>query len=58
MRLYWVAESEDKNMNWQEIKALLTAFLQNFTLPPQHIEPELKPIPIPVEARRPEQRRY
>ncbi|MGC1507892.1 hypothetical protein [Ketobacter nezhaii] len=45
-------------MNWQEIKALLTAFLQNFTLPPQHIEPELKPIPIPVEARRPEQRRY
>ena len=44
-------------MNWQEIKALLTAFLQNFTLPSQPVEPQLKPIPIPVEARRPEQQR-
>jgi len=46
-------------MNWQEIKTSLAAFFQSFALPfVQQNEPELKPIPIQVEARRPEQRRY
>lgn len=45
-------------MNWQEIKASLTAFLQSFALPfMQQNEPELRPIPIKQEPRV-DQRRY
>lgn len=51
-------------MNWQEIKASLTAFFQTFAMPfLQQNEPELKPIPIQVRSgqvdpRRPDYRRY
>lgn len=46
-------------MNLQEIKASLAAFFQSFAMPfLQQNQPELKPIPVQVETRRPEQRRY
>lgn len=45
-------------MKWQDIKAFLSALLDLLTLPDNHMEPELKPIPIEAEPRRPDQRRY
>jgi hypothetical protein len=45
-------------MNWQEIKASVAAFFHSFAQQfMQQEQPQLKPIPIQVDHRHPEQRR-